>query len=61
MVHCHIAPTYPNIVDATETHVVDIGSWNSNEVRSLTSWGHWLWNDANSIAAGQSYSAVLGQ
>ena len=57
---CFLVATYLNIVDATETRVTDKGSKDSNEVRSLTSWIHWLGNDANSVAAGQSYDVAPG-
>ena len=60
MVYCRLVAIYPNAIDAIETRVTDIGSGNSNEVRRLTSWGHWLWNDVNSVTAVQSYSAAPG-
>ena len=60
MVHFCLVSTHQNTVDAIETHVVDRGSGDNHEVRSLASWRHWLGHDVNSVVAGQYYGATPG-
>ena len=60
MVYCFLVTTYLNRVDATKYFVIDRGFGNSNEIRVLTGWIHWLRNDANSVAVGQPYGSTLG-
>ena len=48
------------IVDATKNHVVDRGYEDSHEIRSLSSWRHWIGHDAISVVDRQSYGAASG-